>query len=195
MPDQSKVLVTRDLIFYYKVSASGNALPADTVEWGTAWSTWTDGGYTQGGLGFNAEISRGEVRMDQSLDPVARPATGRTVTMTANLGEFDLASLVTATGQGSVSTTAPSSGVRGHTDWTMGQTVADNYYSVAFDILHQGDDEAVRVAGWHTQPTGAQQWTFGPENAALTPFVVSLFPDPNGSGRVATIRDIIEAAA
>ena len=150
--NSAKVLATRDIIFYYKSYHASNILPANTVLWGTAWGTpagqtgaWVDGGFTQGGLGFSAEISRTDIRMDQSLDPVLRPATGRTVSMTANLGEFNLASVVTATGQGSVATLAATTGVRGYDEWSMGSTVADNFYSTAFDVQHPGDDEAVRV--------------------------------------------------
>lgn len=200
--NSAKVLATRDIIFYYKTYSATNVLPADTVLWGTAWGTpagqsgaWVDGGFTQGGLGFSAEISRTDIRMDQSLDPVLRPATGRTVSMTANLGEFNLASVVTATGQGSVATLAATTAVRGYDEWSMGSTVADNFYSTAFDVQHPGDDEAVRVVGWYVQPTGAESWNFGPEAAALTPFNVSLFPDPNNNNRVASIRDIIAIAA
>lgn len=200
--NSAKVLATRDLIFYYKDYHVTNVLPANTVLWGTGWGTpagqtgaWVDGGFTSGGLQFSAEISRTDIRMDQSLDPVLRPATGRTVTMAANLGEFDLDSLVTATGQGSVATTAATTDARGYDEWSMGNTVADNFYSVAFDVQHPGDDEAIRIVGWYAQPTGAESWTFGPEAAALTPFNVSLFPDPANGNRVATIRDIIPIAA
>jgi hypothetical protein len=195
MTDSSKVLASRDLIMYYKTWHSTNRFPADTVVWGTAWATpsgqtgaWVDGGYTQGGLGFSAEISRTDIRMDQSLDPVLRPATGRTVTMTAQLGEFDLDSVVVATGQGAVTTLAATTAARGYDEWSMGSTVADNFYSMAYDIKHPGDDEAVRILGVYAQPTGAEAWTFGPEAAALTPFSVTLFPEPT-TGRVALIRD------
>lgn len=197
MADATKVVASRDIKLLYKTYHSTNTLPADTVAWADGWGTpagqtgaWTDGGYTQGGLGFSAEISRTEIRMDQSLDPVLRPATGRTVNMTANLGEFDLDSVVTATGQGSVTTLAATTAARGYDEWAMGNTVADNFYSMGFDILHTGDDESIRVVGWYVQPTGAESWTFGPEAAALTPFNVTLFPDPNNSNRVATIRDL-----
>lgn len=200
--DASKVLASRDIKFYFKDYHSTNRLPENTVLWGTDWGTpsgqtgaWVDAGFTQGGLGFSAEISRTDIRMDQSIDAVLRPATSRTVTMTANLGEFDLASLTAATGQGSVSTTAATSAVRGYDEWSMGNTVADNFYSGAFDIQHSGDDEAIRVVAWYAQPTGAESWNFGPEAAALTPFNLSLFPDPNNSNRVATIRDIIPISA
>jgi hypothetical protein len=201
MVNSAKVLASRDLIMYYVAWDADNAFPADTVEWGTTWGTiggmasaWVDGGYTQGGLGFSAEISRTDIRMDQSLDPVLRPATGRTVTMTAQLGEFDLDSVVAATGQGSVTTLAPTTAARGYDEWAMGSTVADNFYSMGYDIKHPGDDEAVRVGGWYVQPTGAEAWTFGPEAAALTPFTVTLFPEPS-TGRVATIRDYIAVSS
>ena len=39
--------------------------------------------------------------------PIPRPATGRTVTMSVQLAEFDLDTVVMATGQGSVATLAP----------------------------------------------------------------------------------------
>lgn len=198
MADTSKVLVSRDLKFYYKTYHASNRLPASTVDFDTAWGTpsgqtgaWVDGGFTQGGLGFSAEISRTDIRMDQSIDPVARPATGRTVTMSANLGEFDLDTLVVATGQGSVVTQNPTTAVPGYDEWSMGNTVADNHYSLGFAINHPGDDLPVEIAGWYAQPTGAESWTFGPEAAALTPFNVTLFPDPTNGNRVATIRDMI----
>lgn len=197
-----KVLASRDLIFYYKTYHNTNRPPATTIAWGTAWGTpagqtgaYTDGGYTQGGLGFSAEITRVDIRMDQSLDPVLRPATGRTVNMTANLGQFDLGSLSTATGQGEVDTFTPATPDPGYTRWQMGLTVADNFYTVGFDINHPGDDLPVRVFGWYVQPTGAESWTFGPEAAALTPFNVTAFPDPSNGNRVCTIYDLFANVA
>lgn len=201
MADASKVVASRDLKMFYKTWHATNRFPADTVAWATGWGTpsgqtgaWVDGGFTQGGLTFSAEITRGEIRMDQSLDPVKRPATARTVTMGAQLGEFDLDSLVTATGQGSVATLAATTAARGYDEWTMGSTVADNFYSMGFDVLHDGDDESIRFAGWYAQPTGAQQWTIGPENAMLTPFTLTLLPEPS-TGRVASIRDLTPISA
>lgn len=196
--NQAKVLASRDIILNYKVYHSTNRAPAMTVPWGTAWGTpsgqtgaWIDAGYTQGGLGFSAEIARTDIRMDQSIDPVMRPATGRTVTMNTNLGQFDLATLAAATGQGTTTTQAPTTADPGYDQWEMGNSVSDDMFSVGFDINHPGDSMPVRVLGWNVQPTGAQQWTFGPEAAALTPFNVTLFPDSSNNNRVATIYDII----
>lgn len=195
--DSSKVLASRDIIFYYTPYNVTNRVPISTTAWGTAWATppgqsspWIDGGYTQGGLGFSAEITRTDIRMDQSLDAVLRPSTGRTVNMTANLGQFDLDSLVVATGQGAVDIYTPATPNPGYDRWQMGNTVADNFYSTAFDIGHPGDDLPVWVVAWYAQPTGAETWNFGPEAAALTPFNVTAFPDPNNNNRVATIYDL-----
>lgn len=198
--DTSKVIASRDIKMFFKSWHSTDVFPADTVAWATGWGTpsgqtgaYTDVGFTQGGLRFSAEISRGEIRMDQSLDPVKRPATGRTVTMGGNIGEFDLDTLVTATGQGSVATLAATTATRGYDEWTMGSTVADNFYTIGFDVLNDGDSQSIRFAGWYAQPTGAQDWTIGPENALLIPFNLTLLPEPS-TGRVASIRDLTPAA-
>lgn len=192
-----KVLATRDIYLWFKEYHSTNRPPATTVAWGADWGTpagqtgaYTFGGYTQGGLGFSEEISRTDIRMDQSMDPVLRPATGRTVNLTANLGEFDLDSLSVATGQGTVDTYTPATPDPGYDRWQMGLTVADNFYTVAFDINHPGDDLPVRVFAWYAQPVGAQSWNFSPEAAALTPFNVTAFPDPSNGNRVCTIYDL-----
>lgn len=197
-----KVLASREIIFYYKDYHATNRVPATTVAWGTAWGTpagqtgaWIDAGYTQGGLGFSAEITRTDIRMDQSLDPILRPATARTVNVTANLGQFDLSSLATATGQGTVDVYTPATPDPGYNRWQMGNSVADNFFSTAFDIGHPGDDLPVWVVTWYSQPTGAETWTFGPEAAALTPFNVTAFPDPVNGNRVATIYDLFENVA
>lgn len=196
----NKVVASRDIAVFYKIWHATNRFPADTVLWGTAWGTpagqtgaWVDAGFTRQTV-FGAEISRGEVRMDQSLDPVKRPATGRTVTMGAELGEFDLDSVVTATGQGSVTTLAATTAARGYDEWAMGSTVADNFYSMAFDVLHDGDDEAIRFFGVYAQPIGAQSWTISPEDALMTPFSLTLLPEPS-TGRVALIRDYAPISA
>lgn len=195
MANSAKVVSSRDILLYYQPWNSANDFPADTVEWGTSWGgNWVDAGYTQGGLQFSAEVTRGEIRMDQALDPVKRPATGRTVTMGGQLGEFDLDAVVTATGQGTVTALAATTAARGYDQWSMGSTVQDNFYSVGFDVLHDGDDEAIRFLGVYAQPVGAQQWTISPENALLTPFTLTLLPEPS-TGRVALIRDLIPISA
>lgn len=184
---------------YYVAADATNVLPANTVLWGTAWGTpsgqtnpWIAAGYTSGGVHFSTEVTRGEIRVDQELDPVLRPATARTANMNTNLAEFTMANLATATGQGTVTTTAATTAARGQDEWTMGSTVADTFYSMGYDLKHQ-DNEAVRVAGWRWQPIGSPTFDFTPEAPALIPLNGSLLPEAS-TGRIATIRDVIPQA-
>lgn len=184
------------MLVYYVAASTTNLLPVNTILWGTAWGTppaqtspWIAAGYTSGGVHFSTEVTRGEIRVDQELDPVLRPATARTASMNTNLAEFTMANLATATGQGSVATIAAGAGTRGQDEWTMGSTVADTFFSIGFDLRHQ-DNEAVRVVGWRWQPIGSPTFDFTPETPALIPLNGSLLPEPI-SGRIATIRDVI----
>jgi hypothetical protein len=171
---------------------ASNAIPADTILWGTAWgSNWVDQGYTNGGVHFSTEVTRGEIRVDQELDPVLRPATARTASMNTNLAQFSGAAIVSATGQGSVTTLAATTAVRGHDDYALGSTVLDTFFSIGFDLLAQ-DNEAIRVFGWRWQPTGSPTFDFTPEAAALIPLNGSMLPDTSATpARIATIRDVI----
>ena len=115
------VLFGRDFKAYRAPWDDANILPANTVLYGTDWAqpatmteTWVEVGYTDGGLNFNIEIPRGEIRVDQSLDPIARPATGRNMTLECALAEFTVANIASAAGQGTVTTVAATTAVRGY---------------------------------------------------------------------------------
>ena len=195
--DSTQIIATRDYIPYYVAYSSTNALPADTVIWGVAWGTpsgqsspWINPGYTNGGLHFATEVARTDIRVDQELDPVLRPATSRTASMNFNLAQFTPALVAVATGQGSVSSVAATTAARGHDDYTLASTVVDNFYAIAFDIRAQ-DQEAIRFIGWRGQTTGSPTFDITPEAALLTPMNLTLFPDSSTSpSRIATIRDI-----
>ncbi len=192
MADSTKVLASRNILVYTAAYSGSNAVPADTVLWGTTWGgSWADVGYTSGGVHFTTEVTRGEIRVDQELDPVLRPATARTASMTTNLAEFKAQNIVTATSQGSVTTVAATTATRGHDDYALGSTVADNFYAIGFDLKAQ-DSEAIRVIGWRGQTTGAPTFDFTPEAPALIPLNLTLLPDTSTSpARIATIRDVI----
>jgi hypothetical protein len=192
LADSTKVIASRNMLVYVAPYSISNALPADTVLWGTTWGgSFVDQGYTSGGVHFTTEVTRGEIRVDQELDPVLRPATARTASMNTNLAQFSGAAIVSATGQGSVTTLAATTAVRGHDDYALGSTVVDNFYAIGFDLLAQ-DNEAIRVVGWRWQPTGSPTFDFTPEAAALIPLNGSMLPDTSTTpARIATIRDII----
>lgn len=200
--DATKVLSGRNFKVYVVPWHATVIPPADTVAYGTAWGTpagqtgaWVESGYTDGGLTFSAEVTRGEIRVDQELDPVVRPATGRDMRMTATLAEFTAANIKAATGQGAITTVAPGAGTRGHDDLDISSTILDNYQAVGFDILHPGDNEAFRVFGWRTLPGAGFTGTVNAEDKATVAFDAMLLPDTSTSpARIMKVRDIIAAS-
>jgi hypothetical protein len=199
--DQTKILSGRNFKLYTVAWHASVIPPADTVAYGTAWGTpagqtgaWVEAGYTEGGLTFTAEVTRGEIRVDQELDPVLRPATGRNLTMSTQLAEFTGPNIKASTGQGAITTVAACSGTRGHDDLDISSTIADNYLSVGFDISHPGDSEAFRVFGWKTLPGGGFTGTVTPTDKAVIAFSAQLLPDTSTSpARIMKIRDVIPA--
>jgi hypothetical protein len=188
------VLQSRDILAYIAAYSSANAMPADSA-YGTApGGTYRDIGYTDGGLGFNVGMQFTDVPVDQSIDPVAVIATGRDVHLTAQMAEFTAQNLKDATSQGSLTTVAAASGVRGHQSFTLDNTVGVNYLTVLFDVkMALGDQESIRFAGWRGQVRSAVQATMSSAAKVVLPLDVQLFPDPNNSNRVLEIRDILAA--
>jgi hypothetical protein len=195
MPNNSaQIIASRDFAVRYAVYSAANTMPADTIPWDGAWGgTWLAPGYTNGGLHFTTEIARADIRVDQELDPVLRPATSRTANMNFNLSQFTAQLVAVATGQGTVTSVAPATGTRGHDDFILSSTVADIFYAVGFDVLAQ-DREPIRFVGWRGQTVGSPTFDITPEAALLTPMNLTLFPDTSTSpARIATIRDVIAA--
>lgn len=192
--NSQQILQSRDIIAYIAAYSAANAMPADSA-WGTApGGTYRDVGYTDGGLGFQVAAEFQDVQVDQSIDPVGVIATGRDIHLTAQMAEFTLQNLKDATSQGTITTTAASSGVRGHVDYTMDNTIGVNYLTVLFDVKHAlGDSEAFRFALWRGQVRSAVQATISAGQKVILPLDVQAFPDPNNSNRVMTIRDVIPA--
>jgi hypothetical protein len=196
------VLYGRDFKVYRAPWDDANILPANTVLYGTDWAqpatmteTWVEVGYTDGGLNFNIEIPRSEIRVDQSLDPIARPATGRNMTLECALAEFTVANIASAAGQGTVTTVAATTAARGYNELLIDPDIDDEFISVGYDIKHQ-DDEAFRIVGWKTQPSGGVSGTISAEDNATINFAVTCFPDTSTTpDRVLTIRDIIPISA
>lgn len=196
MADVTKVVAGRNSKVFLAPWGASNALPADTVVWGTTWGgTFVEQGYTDGGVTFGLSIDRADITVDQELDPILRPITGRGVTLSGNFSEFSPAKIKDGIGQGAVTTLAAISGTRGHDDYNLTSTVTDQYVSAGFDILNPGDNEAIRVVGWRCLATGGVDTTFGVADAAAqVPYEYSALPDSSTSpSRILTIRDIIAA--
>lgn len=187
-----KVQQTRNIAARLAAYSASNAIPANTVVWDGTWGgTWTDAGYTSGGLHFSTEVNRSGIEVDQELDPIFLVATGRTAVMNTNLSEFDVDSIVIGTGQGAVTTLAATTAARGYEEWAMGSTISDDGYAIGFDIDGR-DGEPIRFIGWNGFPNAGMTLDFVKESTsgALIPLSFQLTPDANNSNRIATIRDV-----
>ena len=193
----AKVQQTRNIAARLAAYASTNEIPANTVVWDGVWGgSWTDAGYTSGGLHFSTEVPRAGIEVDQELDPIFLVATGRTATMNTNLSEFDVDSIVIGTGQGSVTTLAATTSARGYDEWAMGSTVSDTGYAIGFDIDGR-DGEPIRFIGWNGFPNAGMTLDFVKDSTtgALIPLSFQLTPDSANSNRIATIRDVTPISA
>lgn len=201
MANQAAIISGRNFLVYTVPWNATVTVPLDTVSYGTAWGTpagqtgaWVDSGYTDGGVQVSIAVDRGEIRVDQELDPVLRPATGRTTQFSTTLAEFTAANLKNAAGQGTITTVAAASGTRGHDDLDVSSTIADNYIAAGMDFLHPGDNQAFRVFAWKCLPQGGVQATFNPQDKATVPFALNVFPDTSTNpARIVKFRDISAA--
>src|SRR5262249_2405378 len=138
----ANVQQSRDFLMYEEPYSSGNSMPSDSA-WGTAWGgSWVDVGYTDGGLRFNVTDTFSDVHVDQQIDPVLTVATARDVRLSGNMAEFTTGNMKTATGQGTSSTVAATSGVRGHTDLAFDSTILLTYLTVGFGVHASGNGES-----------------------------------------------------
>jgi hypothetical protein len=199
-PDALLVIQTRNFWAYSVPFDTNNALPLDTVDFGEDWGTvsgmpepWALQGYTDGGLHFGTDITRTDVTVDQSLDPVLRPATARSATMSFNLAEVSPEKIQLSTGQGEITSLAPIAGTKGHDDLDIGSTIEDVFVSLGFDIQTQSL-EPLRFLGYRCQMSGTMAMDFTVDAKALVPVEATLLPDTSVSpARVAKIRQVIPA--
>lgn len=200
MADVNAVISGRNFLVYSTPHDADNALPDNTVDWGVAWGTptgqaapWVDRGYTIGGLTFNANLERGEIRVDQEFDPVVRPVTARNITLSSNLAEVTADNFQLASGMGEVTTTAAASGIRGEDELEIGSSIADQTNSWGFDI-QQPNNEAFRIVVWRGIASGSPSPAFVPDDAAQIALEVTALPDTDTDPtRIATVRDILPA--
>ncbi len=200
--DSSKVLFSRDYKFYTVNFSVNTALPnTNSVPWGNAWgnagnmtSPWVETGYLSGGMDFTSEVSRTEIRVDQELEPIFRPATGRDTRIRTGLAEFDPSNILNATGQGTVNTVASNTGVRGYKDWDMTSQINARYLAAGADILHPGDSEAVRILVYKGQVLGSFSLPVRPADLVVTPLELAALPDTTTTpAQIAKIRDVSAA--
>lgn len=194
MANALAVIQTRDTLLYEKTYDAANAMPADTVAWGTAWSGYTALGYTDGGTEFRASLSFADVNVDQELDALYQVPTGRDLGLSTNLAEVNPANMKLATGMGTTATVAAGSGTRGHDDLAISSTIAQVFQTVGLDVRNPGDSEAIRILLYKAFPVGSPTLPFRPADKAVIAYNARAYPDSSVSpSRIALLRDVIPA--
>lgn len=187
----NEVIAGRNFIVYSAPYAASNALPADTVDYGTDWGgPWQNRGYTTGGLQLQLQVQRGEIRVDQEFDPVFMPITNRSVSLSCELAQITADNYLQATGVGAVNTVAPTSTARGHAEYQVTSQVQALFFSWGYDIL-QPDGMPFRVFVPRGMATGSPQTQFKPDAPATIQLQVTALVDPAHSGLIAAIRDVL----
>jgi len=195
--DASAVLATRNMIVYSAPFATTNDMPDDTVDYGTPWGIpWVDVGYTDGGLGTSFSVDRADIGVDQELDPILQPITGRSITFDTDLAQLTVQNLNRAAGLGSIASVAAGAGTKGHDDLIIGGTVEDVAYSWGFEALQQ-NGEPFRGVIFRGQSTGSPEPRFGvaDDKAVVALEVTALVDTTTATPRVALFRSVQPATS
>lgn len=201
--DVTKIIATRDFRAYYQAWDAVNvAFPEDTVDYGEVVedvdTDFIDAGGTVGGLSVGFNVQRGSIAIDQLVDPVLTPVTGRTITMSTNLAEITVGNLDAAAALGTTATTAPvdsspGPAARGNNRLIIGEAVPDLFRAWLFEALQQ-DGEAFRIMGYKTQMTGSPTLNIRPTEPAQIALQVGARVDTSTDpARVMQVRSIIPA--
>lgn len=186
------VISGRNFLIYSKVHDQSNALPADSVAYGSAWSGWTDRGYTNGGLQFAMNLERGEIRVDQEFFPVHTPITGANITLSTELAEFTPRNLQLAAGFGAVTDTAAGASVYGTSELAISSAFADQALSWGYDI-QKPDGRPLRIIIFKGRATGSPSPQVTPDNPATIALEIAALVDTSTTpARIAAVRDNLE---
>lgn len=195
--DASAVLATRVMHVYYAPFNATNTFPLDTVNLDVDWGApWVKVGFTDGGLTANINMTRADITVDQLLDPVLHPVTGRSITFTTDLAESVVNALNLAVPMGSIATVAPGVGTKGHDSLVISGVPTDIYNSWGFEAAQQ-NGEPLRGIIWKGLGTGSPAPSFGQaDTKAVVALEVSALPDSSTTpARIAEFRSVIPATS
>jgi hypothetical protein len=194
--DGTTVLATRDMYVYRAPFAASNAFPADTVDFGAVASPFVDLGYTDGGITFDVSVDRAEITVDQVLEPILRPVTGRSMTFSTSLAEATVSALNYAASAAvdGIDTTAAQVGTEGSDALSFDTLITDQFASWLFEALQQ-NGEPFRGAIWRGITTGSPSATFGvADQKAMFDLEISALIDTSSTpDRIAEFRNVIPA--
>jgi hypothetical protein len=159
--DATKVLAGRNFIVYAAPYATTNTFPTQSP-WGTAWGApYIDKGYTTGNVRVTVGFTRTDIRVDQLIDPVARIATGRTITLNTSLAQITAANLRDGTGNGTVTSfvatatsITPPNAAPGVATATTGGTIVPGTYVVGFAWVNANGQTTLSPTATIVVPAG-----------------------------------------
>jgi hypothetical protein len=190
MPNNlNEVYAGRDVLIYTAPWAAANTFPTANA-WGTTppgtTPTWVLDGYTKDGLHARWRMQYQEYTVDQLIDVIARVPQSRDFRMQTNLGQLDAATMVTATGQGTSSSTA---GTPAYSDFILTSTVSTNYFSAFFDVRSPISGFFARVVGWKGRSVGDIDIDFHLQDIAQVNMELAMIPDDSTTpSRIAQIE-------
>lgn len=170
-------------------------MPADTVDYGGVIAGFADVGYTNGGLGLNTNIERGEIRVDQEFYPLSTPITAQSFVLNTELAEYTPANFQRTTGLGTLASVAPGAGTRGHDDLALNSTIVEIYQAWLFEIQQQ-NLMPFRQLMYRGTITGSPSPQITPDNPATLALEVTALVDTGftgyaGVGRVGLLRRVL----
>jgi len=124
--DRTKVLVGQARMFLQKiVTGTVAALPVDSVALNGAWPSaganiWVPVGATEEGLNFRFSRDTEDINIEEQLTPVDVVTTGLDISFDIVLSQDTLETMAIAYGSGTITVTAPASGVTGKSELKIG---------------------------------------------------------------------------
>jgi hypothetical protein len=181
--DSSAIYASRNAWLFSAPFDTTNVVPLSSVDWGDEWGdTWEVRGYTQEGIITTLNIERASIRVDQLLDDVLMPITGRDCRMRSIMAEFTPANLKIGFGQGATTSLAAGVGTRGYSKYALTSTATDAYYSVGVDFQQNDDGEPMRQVVYKGLPVGSPEYSFGvPVANPRVPVEWKMLPDDSVS--------------
>jgi hypothetical protein len=159
--DATKVLAGRNFNVFAAPYLTTNTFPAQSP-WGTDWGApYVNKGYTSGNVRVTVGFTRTDIRVDQLIDPVARIATGRTISLNTALAQITAANLRDGTGNGTVTSfvatstqiTAPTA-APGVATATTGGTLLAGTYVVGFAWVGANGQTTLSPTATQVVPVG-----------------------------------------
>jgi hypothetical protein len=159
--DATKILAGRNFNVFSAPYLSTNTFPTQSP-WGTDWpAPYVSKGYTSGNVRVTVGFTRTDIRVDQLIDPVARIATGRTISLNTALAQITAANLRDGTGNGTVTSfvatptqiTAPVAAPTSATATTGGSVLAGTYV-IGFAWLNTNGETTLSPTVTQVVPAG-----------------------------------------